>query len=285
MNVPIKVFILLTLIPFKGFSQDFVPNKIQVAILGTFHLGETSDYRDGGMDSPLSRKRQREIRDIVKKLSEFKPDQIFVENIPESQELWDDVYTNYLKGVMPSNRTILENEIFQIAIRVAALNPGTDGVTCINFEHDKINANDATLKKWEAFSEELISRRPDYDNFFKQNLLASKVFNEFIAEHESWMKLPLKEHLIKMNEEESLRKLQYFNVLGWMDNNTAGLGAEFTTRDYYRNLKIIQNMYSKLKNTDKRILIIYGAAHAKIFRDILESHPVFEIVDISKILK
>ncbi len=280
MKYPFLIFFLLA---GRLCAQQPGANHIQVAILGTFHLGESDDYRQSEMDSPLSGKRQREVIEVVNKLAAFKPDKIFVENTPEAQGLWNEVFENYMKGRMPVDKSILVNEIFQFGVRTAALNPKSKGVICINYDHEDSRAESSV--GWRRFEDEILNKKPSYDQLFEKHLLAKGVFDEYMASHKAWKSLSLKQHLLRMNEEPSLRALQYFNTMAWMDNNTNGLGAEFTTREYYRNLKIIQNLYKNLGYTDKRILIIYGAAHAKFFRDILESHPVFEVVHISQILK
>jgi hypothetical protein len=108
-------------------GQELKPNHIQVAILGMFHMGESSDYRKAEMDSPLTGKRQREIAEVVNKLAAFRPDKIFVENTPDTQEFWNQVFEQYKKGRLPAESSVLVNEIFQIGIKTAALNPRSKG--------------------------------------------------------------------------------------------------------------------------------------------------------------
>jgi len=50
-------------------------------------------------------------------------------------------------------------------------------------------------------------------------------------------------------------------------------------------VKIVQNLYTHLENSDERILVIFGAAHAQILKDILKSHPVFRIVEVKDVLE
>ncbi|WP_162628099.1 DUF5694 domain-containing protein [Arcticibacterium luteifluviistationis] len=260
-------------------------NKIEALVLGTFHFGETPDFRSSNYDDVLKPKRQREIMQVVKKLAAYKPDKIFVENTPEAQAFWNNVYREYHQRILPSSKTVLQNEIFQIGIRTASLLKLPSGVICINYMNDAQKKASSVEKKWLDFTEEVNNKKPDFNSFFKSNSLASTNFKNYLEEHESWKNLRLKDHLVKMNEEESLRNLQYFNVLAWMDNNTNGVGAELASMEYFRNLKIVQNLYKKLDNGDDRILIIFGAAHAQILSDILKSHPVFTLVPVSEVLK
>ncbi|MGR3812315.1 DUF5694 domain-containing protein [Jiulongibacter sp. NS-SX5] len=278
------IYILSTLL---CQAQQSKINHIEVAILGTFHIGESTDYLDAGVDDILSRKRQREVRAMVKKLAAFQPDKIFVENTPAAQRVWDEVYKDYRNKKYPSSPQIVKNEIYQLGIKTAAELDLNRGVYCINYNHSEgEEARGNTIEQyWADFSKEVGRNKPSVGMHLNSVGIAAESFKSVSQKHESWKRFSLKEHLIQMNKEASLRELQYVNTLTWMDNNAENIGAEITTREYYRNFKIIQNLISHLRSTDHKILIIYGAGHAKIFRDILESHPVFEIVEVEKILR
>lgn len=277
------IFSLFIVLPIASFGQSH--NTIDVLILGTFHFGETVDYRSGDYEDILTHKRQREVLAVVRKLAAFRPDKIFVENTPEAQSFWDNVFKQYNKRIEPTDPFVLKNEIYQLGIRTALMAKSKKGVICINYVNDNTVKISPDNKEWLQFMNSINAKKPDYATFFKSNRLVSRVFDSYIEDHENWKKVPLKEHLIQMNEEESLRKLHYFNVQAWMDNNENGIGAELSTLEYYRNLKIVQNLYSKLEATDDRILIIYGAAHAHILKDMMQSHPVFHIVDVKSVLR
>ncbi len=82
-----------------------------------------------------------------------------------------------------------------------------------------------------------------------------------------------------------VKKLHYFNVLGFLDNDINGIGAELTAREYQRNTMILKNIYLNFKPTDERVLIIIGAGHAEILKSMINSHPLLELVEIKSILK
>jgi hypothetical protein len=277
------IYLLFFLSPVLSSGQSH--NRIDALILGTFHMGESSDYQAGEYDDILTLKRQREVLAVVRKLATYKPDKIFVENTPEAQGFWDNVYQNYAKRILPTDESILKNEIFQLGIRTALMSKNGKGVICINYENELKPKITPDIPSWNQYMMDINRKKPTYPAFFKANKLASGTFDRYIANHNEWKKLPLKEHLIHMNEEESLRDLHYFNVLAWMDNNENGVGAELSSLEYYRNLKIVQNLYTKLDASDDRILIIYGAAHAQVISDILKSHPVFNVLDVKSVLK
>lgn len=281
-----KIFILIVFV----FNAKAQSGRVQVAFLGVFHMGETPDYVKGGIDDLLSAERQKQVQEVVDALARYKPDKIFVENTPDAQPYWNAVYQNYLNGFRPAEKSGELNEIFQIGIKLAKKINNPIGVTCVNYVQPDLAAGTKlarnkidTLQTF--YAHELERVRPSYDAYFKQNPSVNRSFNEYLSNYESWKKLPIKEHLLNLNSEQSISTLHYFNITGWMDTNTNGYGAEFTAKEYYRNTKIMQNILSSVSPYDRKLLVIIGGGHVQILRDMLKSHPYFEIVDVREILK
>ena len=88
-----------------------------------------------------------------------------------------------------------------------------------------------------------------------------------------------------MNRPENLDIIHYLNVTLWLDQDPNGIGAELTTREYYRNVKIVQNVLHQLNPYDKKVLILIGAAHVKSLQDILRAHPLLEVIASEEFLK
>ena len=126
----IILFVFLTIVPFQLFAQS---GRIQIAFLGVFHMGETPDYKQGSLTDLLSADRQQQISEVVETLAKFKPDKIFVENTPDTQPFWDNVYKNYQNGIKPTERNVEYNEIYQLGIKLAHKLNLLTGVTCVNY--------------------------------------------------------------------------------------------------------------------------------------------------------
>ncbi|SOE22728.1 hypothetical protein SAMN06298216_3137 [Spirosomataceae bacterium TFI 002] len=280
-----KYLYFFLFISITTFCQEH--SKMKVMVLGTFHFGESEDFQQTDIDDLLGKKRQKELRNLRKDLSKFNPDKIFVENTPQFQGYWNNVYTKYKAGQEPSDERILKNEIYQLGIKLASEMNAENGVLCVNYllNEPQNNYREPTSRAFEYYKSQVNKRRPSYSDFFSRNSLAKSSLNSFLANHEKWKELNLSEHLVEMNREENLRQLHYFNVLSWMDNNENGVGTDLTSLEYYRNLQIVQNIYKNLKPSDKNLLIIVGAAHAQILKDMLKSHPVFEVVEVEAFLK
>lgn len=269
-----------------SFAQS---GRIQIAFLGVFHMGESTDYKQGSMADLLSSDRQQQIQSVVDDLAKFKPDKIFVENTPDTQPYWNNVYKNYLNGLKPTERSSEYNEIFQIGIKLAKKLNHPIGVTCVNFVQPELNtgiklARNKVDTLMTFYSHELELNRPSYEEYFIRNQSVKKAFNDYIANYESWKSLTIKQHLLNLNSEKSIATLHYFNITGWMDTNTRGFGAEFTAKEYYRNTKILQNILSSVSPFDRKLLVIIGGGHVQVLKDMLKTHPYFEVVDARQLL-
>ncbi len=283
-----KLFLILFF--FQNITLSHAQSgKVQIAFLGVFHMGETTDYVKGGVDDLLSSERQQQVGEVVLSLSKFKPDKIFVENTPETQSYWNKVYKDYVDGKLPIENAVEMNEIFQIGIKLAKQIKHQKGVVCVNYVQpdlaDGVKAARSKLDTLAVFyAHELEQRRPAYEAYFNQNPSVKRSFDEYLFNYETWKKLPIKQHLMKLNSESSIAALHYVNITGWMDTNTNGFGAEFTAKEYFRNTKIMQNILSGVSPSDRKLLVIIGGGHVQILRDMIKSHPYFEVVDVIKIL-
>lgn len=280
-----KFLFLIFMLSNTAFAQS---GRIQIAFLGVFHMGESPDYKQGSITDLLSAERQKQIQEVVDDLAKFKPDKIFVENTPDTQPYWNGVYRNYLNGLKPAERSSEYNEIFQIGIKLAKKLNHPIGVTCVNFVQPDLNvgvriAHNKVDTLMTFYAHELELKRPGYDEYFVRNPSVKKAFDDYIANYESWKSLTIKQHLLNLNAEQSISTLHYFNITGWMDTNTRGFGAEFTAKEYYRNTKILQNILSSVSPFDRKLLVIIGGGHVQVLKDMLKTHPYFEVVDVKEL--
>lgn len=284
-----RLVILILMIFSHGlFGQD--KKKIKVAVLGTFHFGKNMDYVSSDFDDLLNPVRQKEIDDVINKLAKFNPSKVFVENTPDVQNYWNKVYLDWKKGILPNKET--ENsEVFQLGIKLSARLNNPIGVICVNYVYPEYGRRSLPSKNridslYSAYSYNLSRLRPNLTNYFKLNPIAQFEFESFYNEFNSNKNnKSIKNLLLEVNKVENLKKLHYFNVLGFLDNDINGIGAELTAREYQRNTMILKNIYLNFKPTDERVLIIIGAGHAEILKSMINSHPLLELVEIKSILK
>ncbi len=293
--IGIKLKVLKNLILFFLFSSFSIfaqqNNRIKVAVLGTFHFGESNDLFQTNNSNLLTKKKQKEIDELVNQLTKFNPDKIFVENTPDAQKFWDGIYIDYKNGKMPKDPSVELNEIFQIGIKLADKLKNPQGVLCVNYFHPvaySIGLNNAKTKLdslYTLYDHEIQNRKPEILYFLDQNPLAKSFLNSYLLKNEEWKSLSLKKNLFEMNKPENLDIIHYLNVTLWLDQDPNGIGAELTTREYYRNVKIVQNVLHQLNPYDKKVLILIGAAHVKSLQDILRAHPLLEVITSEEFLK
>ncbi len=104
----------------------------QVLILGTYHMGGSSDYIQTSTDDVLSPRRQREIEALVNALAAFRPTKIMVEAPLAHDSALNARFRRYAAG----QDTLRRNEIDQIGFRLAKRS-GHSRVYAIDYSQDE----------------------------------------------------------------------------------------------------------------------------------------------------
>lgn len=274
-----RFLLFLFCISINSFGQF---SQIEVVILGTFHFGESQDFFQSNYGDITSALKQKELASLRRKLRKYNPDKIFVENTPKSQGFWDQVFLAEKNNSLSPSQEILQNEIYQIAIKLA-VEQGKElsTVFCANYLVEEELPYRPGL---ERYVKEVLANSKSTKDYIQSNSLVKKELDKYMVDYKQWSQLPMQKHLLTMNEEENLQRLFYINDLGRMDRPDAPVGADNAVLAFNRNLKIIRNLYTRLQPSDQRILIIVGAAHAYPLKMLLESHPVFRVKELRKVL-
>ncbi len=276
-----SIFLLSTIQFLYGQTKS---DKIQVLILGSYHMGQYENGRD-----ILNSKKQNEVSNIVNQLSLYQPDKIFVESNPENQAGWDIILSNYKKGISPKDTFSLAMETFQLGVKLAEkLN--LNRVHTVNYDwpntQDTIyiptsNIESAYIKYLKEIY--VVAKTvPDKDWYSETLMKTDEEVNEV---YRNINKIPLTKTLLLMNTADNRRKMTYVGAMANMDNDPKGIGAEMTNIQVLRNLKIFQNIINRVEKNTKRILIIYGAAHNEPLRNLFEMNPRYEMIELDKYLK
>ena len=109
----------------------------EVMLLGTFHFaGEKVDEDTTPQNlriSMLSKERQYQIQQLVKKMSKFKPTRIAIEVSPAREKYYDSLYSEYRLGRKLTGKGIdTSDEVFQLGFRLAKM-----------LDHEKVYPIDA----------------------------------------------------------------------------------------------------------------------------------------------
>lgn len=233
----------------------------EVLILGTYHFANPGlDVVKNEVADVLTADRQAEIAAVVEALARFRPTRVAVEGEPEDAAVLDERYRAYLAG----ERELSRNEIEQLGFRLAA-----------RFEHPRV---------WPI----------DHSGRFPYQELMT-----YAEEHDPGFVAWFQEEIVRITEEmnrqqreetigDILRLLNHPDQLArghglYMRQSEVGAGDTFVgarlVSDWYeRNIHIFANL-QRLAEPGDRILLIIGAGHAPILRELVAADPRLELVD------
>src|SRR5450432_1431200 len=245
------------------------PQKTKVLLLGTFHFDNPGlDVAKFENADVMSVKRQLEIRQVLDKLKQFKPDKIFVEVPVTSQQKLDSNLLNYKNEKF----TLRATETHQLGYRLAKeLNLSTlyaVDYQDADFPFDSLmeSAAEANQTKFIADIKSSIDSVQQYFN-------------------ESLKKYTIGEMLLDQNSKPmvDLQVGFYFNLLiaGKQGNH---VGSYLTSEWWRRNMVIYENILKRLTGKEERILVIFGAGHTALLQQMMQYNKNIELVPAASVL-
>jgi len=244
-------------------------------ILGSYHMDNPGrDLHNMEADDVLAHKRQAEMKALVEKLAAFSPTKIAVE-VPylstqdegaenRKHSSYVSKYADYLAGKGEPDR----NEVYQVAFRLAK-RMGHKEVYGIDaagrFDYGRVaafaqkNGQEDLLHQGTGFAQEMVGSL--------QRLLSEMALPEYFA---------------IFNEPSFIESshslyLKYFLPVGGGEEYP---GADLVADWYARNIRIFANLRRILeKGKEERVLVLYGAGHAHILRQLTLETPGFELVE------
>lgn len=274
-----KFLMFLCLLSLQAASQ----NKVQVYLLGVYHMGGTSDALgvDLKKDNILGPQRQQDLDLLLNRLAKSNVEKIYVESFPERQVYWDSINTLHYTGKPVGSK----NEIYQIGIKLAGRLGIRQGVKCVDWNQDR--GKYVSDKYFKEYSLKMnlhidsleINEDEEYSAYDRNVLHELDDFNHKIPQ------MDLLSVFRRMNSEEYLHKFFYVNVTTFLDKNTNGLGAFWYQYNMVRNANIYSNIIKDILNDrPQKVLVIYGAGHIQALKDMFKAHPAIEVVEISTLL-
>lgn len=260
--------------------------KKEVLLLGTTHFFNKGD------DSITSSQKQIELKEIILLLEKFRPQQILVENPQYNDTLFRRIQVDYKQGIMPSNQDIwlLDNEIFQIGIRLSAKLNLAHGIQGIDWADptpdDSASFKTVREKQYYDFVQTTRTNALPYET--KDTSYISYI-EEISQKYKRYYKIQrsisLKEMFVTLNSNDALEELYVANRLSHLFLNHQYLGAELSSILTFRDYKIFRNALNTIRPDTERILVIYGAAHIQILKDLFSLDKRYKIINVKKIMK
>lgn len=241
--------------------------KVKVLMLGTYHFDKGGNHLiDFNAGDITTNKKQDEISEVIQKLIEFKPNKIAVEARREKEEELNKIYSEFCAdNAIHSNELIgCRNEIAQIAFRLGH-----------KLNHNKIYPVDVPVDLPEDVFGYAERNCPDlYQKFTDRANEYGLSENEFMKHHTVREILKHFNNPVRIEKEHS----DLYLYLAQVGAGDTYYGVNILAEWYRRNLYIFANLQDIAQPGDK-ILVLYGAGHCKILRNLIKDYNEFEFID------
>lgn len=242
-------------------AQADAPEPARVMVLGVYHFANPGlDVAQFRVADVLSPEKQEEIDRVVEGLARFRPTRVAVERRPEAAPALDSLYAAWREGRHEPAR----DETQQLGFRLAG-----------RFDHPRLHpidhGGDFPMEAVMAWAGE---NDPAFVERFRELVAGIE------AEMESLQRTSTVAQILR-NENDPAR-LRFGH--GWYVE-TAGVGeggdgpgADLLAAWYERNVRMFANL-ARVAEPGERVVVIVGAGHAPILRELIAAHPRMELVD------
>ena len=240
----------------------------QVLVIGSYHMSNPGlDAVSITADDVLAPQRQREIEALAARLAAFRPTKVAVE-IPFGRDSTSNaLYRRYVQGAHPLDRT----EMQQLGFRVAR-SMGLPRIYGVDYDLD---VNLAAVMVWA-----LTHGQPELAT------AAQSISARLVSEADSMMKhATVGDIIAALNSSRADSAAGLYLAALRVGADTSYPGATVAARWYERNLKIASNILRVIDAPTDRVLVIIGAAHAPILRELLERVPGVGVVPAASVLR
>lgn len=230
-----------------------------VLLLGTGHWANSNrDFANPQFDDMLAPLRQREILDVVDRLTRFAPTKVALELGPEAIDAWNADFARYCAGEF----ALTANEYHQLGFRIAAT-LGHRQVYGIDWNEGVIGLDTVF-----DFAQ---SHQPDLFAKLHRHAHSSEDDN---SRHSS-ATTTVRESLLQINAPATMRRMhQPYLLMGQVGADRQYVGVEWVKGWYERNLIIFANLCRLLTSPSERVLVIYGAGHVPLLTQFLRESDV-----------
>jgi hypothetical protein len=252
---------------YKGEEHESNTAPSRVLVLGMYHFSNSGGHAvNVEVSDVMTDQKQKEIDEVLAKLQKFGPDKIAVEVPAESSDKFNRLYQEYCSNSYTPGRSEME----QIGFRLAGM-----------LNHQKIYPIDVRVPlPFEPMMESAQKNMPKLYEHFQREIAEMAQTTEELQKSAAVSEiLKYYNDPVRISEEHSSLYLNLAQI-GAQDTY---YGADFLSAWYDRNIRIFANLQSITEPGDK-VLVIYGAGHAKILRDFISSYKKMELVDTMQYL-
>jgi len=234
-------------------------HRVPVMIVGLYHFDNPGlDYVKTDVDDHRSPRRQREIEDVVARLAAFHPTRILVE--ATDQDKLTAAYDGYRRGA-----ALGPDEIQQIGFRLAR-RLGLPGLGAIDHRADM------------DLDRVMAAANASHDRAFL-DLFAAAIAG-FQAEQAHQQDRSVRELLHGLNAPARIaRDRDLYLAMARVRAGGDYAGADVLATWYRRNFRIFANLAAQVTSPDDRVLVLFGAGHAGLLRELVAASPTMVLVE------
>lgn len=254
-----------------NFSRDKLcsDKSAKIMILGVYHMDNPGqDAVNIKADDVLAPQKQREIEELIEKIARFKPTKVAIES-PYRSTVWTTRYQQWLKGEYQMGR----NEIEQLGFRLAK-----------RFNHPALYPIDFPM--W--MNGLMPNERDDTVNIAPtpatptESTAPPPPLSPRLAKKTELMRTASVINILRfMNSEEYIRDDHAGYIENLLPTKTIAIyaQADLLTNWYKRNLRMFTNINRITEFPNDRVLLIVGAGHQTILRDLAIAAPQYCLAD------
>jgi Family of unknown function (DUF5694) len=242
------------------------PPPIQVMILGTYHMDSPGlDLINLEVDDVTKPRRQKELSELSEQLAKFAPTKVAVEMVPRLDDPTVPAYEKFSAETLSKDK----NEIVQIGFRLAH-----------RMKHTSVYAIDEQSETVNYFPFDKLSAWAKANNqAYALNTLVAESRSRVKAEAATYPRKTVSTILRETNDPSRIAKDQtFYTTLLNFGNGKDWPGADLNAAWYLRNAKIHAKLMKIAKPGD-RIVVLYGAGHSYLLRELVRSTAGYQLVE------
>lgn len=238
--------------------------------VGSFHMDNPGrDVHNTKVDDVLETKRQAEIAEVVRRLVAYRPTRVMVEAEVGKQEEISRRFRDSCKG----DRALARDETEQLGFRVACA-AGLETVHAVDW-------NDlGPIKDEDSINYLKAVERHHQQKQYAENLAIGKKVND--KDQQILRDGTVLDMLKRLNSDEWLQhNARAYYRIGLLGTPSDPIGANWVQLWFGRNLAIFNNIARRTVEND-RVLVIYGAGHGNLLRQLATDSGIYRVQDSMK---
>lgn len=260
-------WLCMTSLPAAALAATPAPEPAKAMIMGVFHFGNPGlDMVKSGVVNVMTKDNQAWLDGLATRLAAFHPTDVLVECKPSDQAKFDEQFAAYQNDTFE----MTSNEVYQIGFRVAKA-AGIGGVTC--FDEDSVNWNPEPMFKYIKKNDP--TAQASMDVLFKS-------LSERQSREQATLSLP---QLLQLSN-DAARDRENKDL--YIRTNAVDVGGSFAGADasaswWHRNFRMYANV-QKAAVPGHRVLVVAGAGHTAILKDLLAIDRQRQAEDVNRYL-